>query len=75
MKHGDVFPHEPSQQQSVDERIREIEAHHQALDDRLRELHSHAHMTPEEQVEAAQIKKAKLKAKDELAALRRSPPA
>ncbi len=72
MKQGVSSPHEYSHHQSVDERIRQIEAHHQALEDRLKELSSHVHMTPEEQVEAAQIKKAKLKAKDELAALRRS---
>lgn len=70
MKESVSSPHEQFHQ-SVDERIRQIEAHHQSLEQRLKELHAQAYMTPDEQLEAAQIKKEKLKAKDELASLRR----
>jgi uncharacterized protein YdcH (DUF465 family) len=57
---------------NVEERISMIEARHRELDARLRELGRHAFLTPSEQLEAVQIKKHKLKAKDEIAALRRT---
>jgi uncharacterized protein YdcH (DUF465 family) len=57
---------------NVEERISQIEARHRALDARLKELGRHAFLTPAEQLEASQLKKHKLRAKDEIAALRRS---
>jgi len=54
------------------ERLTAIEAHHRALDKRLKELARRAYLTPDEQVEVAELKKQKLKAKDELHALRSS---
>jgi len=53
-------------------RLNEAEARHRALDERLKELARHAYLTPEEQVEVAQLKKQKLKAKDEIHELRRT---
>jgi hypothetical protein len=49
-----------------------IEAQHRRLDERLQELGRRPYLTPREQVEVAEIKKHKLRAKDEMAALRRS---
>lgn len=57
---------------NVEERISMIETRHRELDARLKELGRHAFLTPSEQLEASQIKKHKLRAKDELAALRRT---
>jgi uncharacterized protein YdcH (DUF465 family) len=56
----------------IEERLTTIEARHRELDARLRELGRHTHLTPQEQVEVAEIKKHKLRAKDEIVALRRS---
>src|SRR5262245_53076818 len=44
---------------------------HQALEARLKELGRHAYLTPLEQREVSEIKKHKLRAKDEITALRR----
>jgi uncharacterized protein len=52
-------------------RLNAIESHHRELDERLRELGRHAYLTPAEQREIAALKKQKLRAKDELAALKR----
>jgi uncharacterized protein YdcH (DUF465 family) len=49
-----------------------IEAHHRQLDERLQELGRRPFLTPKEQIEVAEIKKHKLKAKDEMTALRRA---
>ncbi len=49
-----------------------IEAHHRQLEERLKELGRRAFLTPKEQVEVAEIKKHKLRAKDEIIALRRA---
>ncbi len=49
-----------------------IEAHHQKLEARLQELGRQPFLTPREQLEVAEIKKYKLRAKDEMTALRRS---
>jgi uncharacterized protein YdcH (DUF465 family) len=57
---------------NVEDRISMIEARHRELDARLRELGRHAFLTPSEQLEASQLKKHKLRAKDEIAALRRA---
>ena len=54
----------------LEHQLSSIEAQHRRLDDRLRELGRRAFLTPKEQLEVAEIKKHKLRAKDELAALR-----
>ena len=48
-----------------------MEARHRELDARLSELGRHLYLTPNEQREAAELKKLKLRAKDEIASLRR----
>lgn len=48
-----------------------MEARHRELDARLKELGRYAHLTPSEQREVTEIKKQKLRAKDEIVALRR----
>jgi uncharacterized protein YdcH (DUF465 family) len=53
------------------ERLSLAEARHRELDQRLRDLGRHAYLTPSEQVEVSEIKKQKLRAKDEIVALRR----
>ena len=53
------------------QRLTQIEAYHRELEDRLRQLGRHVYLTPAEQVEAAEIKKRKLAAKDEILSLRR----
>ncbi|NUQ75067.1 MAG: YdcH family protein [Polyangiaceae bacterium] len=57
---------------NVEERLNLIQARHRELDARLRELGKHAFLTPAEQLEASQLKKHKLRAKDEIEALRRA---
>jgi hypothetical protein len=49
-----------------------IEAHHRQLDERLRELGRRPFLTPNEQLEVAELKKHKLRAKDVMTALRRA---
>jgi uncharacterized protein YdcH (DUF465 family) len=51
-------------------RLSVIEARHRELDERLKELGRHAYLTPTEQREITELKKHKLRAKDELFALR-----
>ena len=53
-------------------RLSLAEARHRELDARLRELGRRSYLTPTEQREVAEIKKYKLKAKDEIAAIRRA---
>jgi uncharacterized protein YdcH (DUF465 family) len=53
------------------DRLNQAEARHRALDDRLKELGRRAFLTPGERLEVAELKKQKLKAKDEIAELRR----
>jgi hypothetical protein len=55
----------------VEYKLCSIEAHHRQLDERLRELGRRPFLTPKEQLEVAEIKKHKLRAKDEITALRR----
>jgi uncharacterized protein YdcH (DUF465 family) len=55
----------------LQERLSIAEARHRELDERLRELGRRTFLTPPEQVELAEIKKHKLRAKDEMVALRR----
>lgn len=66
MKHVVSFPRE-----GLANRLNMAEARHRELDDRLRELGRRAYLTPPEQREIAEIKKHKLRAKDEIAALRK----
>ena len=56
----------------LEQRLTSIEARHRELEDRLRELGRRPFLTPREQVEVAELKKHKLRAKDEITALRRS---
>ena len=53
-------------------RLRKAEARHRELDARLQELGRRAYLTPPEQRELTEIKKHKLRAKDEMAALQRA---
>jgi uncharacterized protein YdcH (DUF465 family) len=71
MKQG-LFSSRPQSLHNVQERISLVEARHRELDARLKELGRHAYLTPSEQLEASQLKKHKLKAKDEITALRRA---
>jgi len=57
---------------SAMDRKRALESEHRALDDRLRVLLRRAFMTPDEQREAAELKRKKLAAKDRLFALSRA---
>jgi len=52
------------------DRLSEVEALHRTLDARIQELARRAYLTPAEQVEVADLKKQKLKLKDEIHALR-----
>lgn len=65
---GTFFPSAPPSE----DRLRLAEARHRELDARLRELGRRAYLTPSEQLEATDLKKHKLRAKDEIAILRRS---
>ena len=56
----------------VHEQLGRIEARHRELDERTQELGRRPFLTPNEQVELVEIKKHKLKAKDEIDALRRA---
>jgi len=56
----------------LEHQLSSIEAQHRQLDERLRELGRRPYLTPKEQVEVAEIKKHKLRAKDEITALRRA---
>jgi uncharacterized protein YdcH (DUF465 family) len=53
-------------------RLSLVEARHRELEARLRELGRRSYLTPNEQREISEIKKYKLKAKDEIVALRRA---
>ncbi len=52
------------------ERLSATETQHRTLDMRVQELGKRSHLTPAEQVEVAELKKEKLKLKDEIQALR-----
>lgn len=54
------------------DRLLAAEAHHKELDTRLKQLGRRAYLTPTEQREATELKKHKLRAKDEITALRRA---
>lgn len=52
-------------------RLNVVETRHRDLDQRLKELGRRAYLTPSEQQEIAELKKQKLRAKDELALMKR----
>ena len=54
------------------DRMRALETEHRALDERLKILSRRAFLTPDEQREAAELKRKKLFAKDRLFALARA---
>ena len=56
----------------IQQRLSVIEARHRELEERLAELGRRPYLTPREQVEIAEIKKHKLRAKDEMFNLRRA---
>jgi hypothetical protein len=56
----------------IQERLSLVEARHRELDERLKELGRRPYLTPREQVEIAEIKKHKLRAKDEMFDLKRA---
>lgn len=53
------------------ERIRRMEVRHKELDTKIDELTKRAILTPSEQREIAELKKHKLHAKDQIAAMKR----
>lgn len=57
--------------ESAMDRMRALELEHRALDEKLRLLTRRAYLTPDEQREAAELKRKKLFAKDRLYALSR----
>ena len=56
----------------IQERIRRMEARHRELDSKIDELGRRALLTPAEQREISELKKHKLHAKDQIAAMRRA---
>lgn len=56
----------------LEDRLIKAEARHRELDSRLKALGRRAHLTPAEHVEVIDLKKHKLKAKDEIEGLRRA---
>lgn len=57
---------------SADDTLSALHAEHRALKARLRELERHISLTSAEQVEMAQLKKLKLRAKDRIQSLTRA---
>lgn len=55
----------------IKERIRRMEVRHREMDDRIDELGKRAILTPTEQREMSELKKRKLAAKDQIAAMKR----
>jgi hypothetical protein len=51
------------------DRMRQLQAEHRNLDERVRTLSRRAYLTPDEQREAAELKRMKLSTKDRLHAL------
>jgi len=56
----------------MNDRLTELEARHRHLHDEVTQLGRRAFLTPEEQLQIAELKKLKLIAKDELYAARRA---
>jgi uncharacterized protein YdcH (DUF465 family) len=67
----EVLPSRGIKFDGAHDRLSLMEARHRELDARLKELGRYAHLTPSEQREVTEIKKQKLRAKDEIVALRR----
>lgn len=57
-------------EQDARERLARAEERHRELDSRVKELGRRAYLTPAEQLEVAELKKQKLKAKDEITQLK-----
>ncbi|HRI69464.1 MAG TPA: DUF465 domain-containing protein [Polyangium sp.] len=55
---------------SGDSRLSAAETLHRTLDSRIQELARRSYLTPNEQIEVADLKKQKLKLKDEIQAMR-----
>lgn len=55
----------------IKERIRRMEVRHKEMDERIDELGKRALLTPSEQREMSELKKRKLAAKDQIAAMKR----
>jgi uncharacterized protein YdcH (DUF465 family) len=74
MKLNDVAPtaEDTLAQAGSMERLERAEARHRQLDARLTELRRRAYLSPAEQRELVEVKKQKLRAKDEVSALRAS---
>ncbi|WP_437486960.1 YdcH family protein [Sorangium sp. So ce1014] len=70
MKHQIISPRAVTSV-GPEQRLSMAEARHRELDSRLRQLGRRAFLTPGESMEAAQLKKRKLAAKDEIESLRR----
>jgi uncharacterized protein YdcH (DUF465 family) len=62
---------DPRNASGIKERIRRMEKQHQELDSRIDELGKRALLTPVEQREMGELKKRKLQAKDQIAAMKR----
>lgn len=62
---------DPRSISGINERIRRMEARHRDLNERIDELGRRAILTPAEQREMAELKKHKLHAKDQIAAMKR----
>jgi uncharacterized protein YdcH (DUF465 family) len=56
-----------------EDRVHELELRHRRLDDEVTRLERRAYLTPPEQRHMTNLKKEKLRTKDELMALRRFP--
>ena len=60
------------QVEQVNPNYEELRMQHQTHEERLEELNNKAWLTPEEELEAKQLKKLKLRLKDQMANLRRT---
>lgn len=65
-------PAPPSSRRDPTAKLRYAEEKHRELDERLRALDARSYLSPGEIRERAELKKRKLAAKDEIAALRRT---
>lgn len=67
----EVVSLDPRNASGIKERIRRMEKRHKELDVRIDELGKRAILTPAEQLEISELKKRKLHAKDQIAAMKR----
>lgn len=63
---------QPVNDHSKEEQLTKLDAAHRTMKERLRELEKHISLTSAERVERAQLKKLKLKTKDEMLRLQQS---